>query len=241
MAANGTNGHMNGDAKQSPAGKTVRAKAADGRIYFSYAQIHAAITSLASEIKIFNPDVIVAIGGGGFVPARMLRTTVKIPILAVSLELYDDATKTANQEVLRKQWYDPLSELGSKVKGGRVLIVDEVDDTRVTLEFCAKEVMKDGPAEVAVAVVHNKMKPKKGTIPPGVKYFVGEHVEDFWNCYPWDADAYGRDIYAHEALARKCAGSGSRSDRPKLDIASFVAGAAVAGAVGWWTLARPKA
>lgn len=45
-------------------------------------------------------DVMVAIGGGGFIPARMLRTEVKVPILAVSLELYDDATKTANTCVI---------------------------------------------------------------------------------------------------------------------------------------------
>jgi hypothetical protein len=27
-----------------------------------------------------------------------------------------------------------------------------------------------------------------------------------WNCYPWDAAAYGRDIFAHEELALQCAG-----------------------------------
>ena len=37
--------------------------------------------------KAFKPDVIIAIGGGGFIPARMLRTELKIPILAISLEL----------------------------------------------------------------------------------------------------------------------------------------------------------
>ena len=41
----------------------------------------------------------VAIGGGGFIPARMLRTQLKIPILAVSLELYDDSTNTAKAAV----------------------------------------------------------------------------------------------------------------------------------------------
>ena len=59
-----------------------------------------------------------------------------------------------------------------------------------------KEVMKDGPSAVAVACVHNKKKEKKGRIPEGVLYMSGEDVEDHWNCYPWDADGYGRDIYA---------------------------------------------
>ena len=29
---------------------------------------------MVPKIKQFNPDVIVAIGGGGFIPARILRT-----------------------------------------------------------------------------------------------------------------------------------------------------------------------
>lgn len=84
-------------AKQDPAGKSTRSAAADGKVYFSYAQIHATVAGLVPRVKEFKPDVIIAIGGGGFIPARMLRTQVKVPILAVSLELYDDNTNTKNQ------------------------------------------------------------------------------------------------------------------------------------------------
>ena len=93
-------------AKQDPAGKSTRSAAADGRVYFSYAQIHATVAGLVPRVKEFNPDVIIAIGGGGFIPARMLRTEVKVPILAVSLELYDDNTNTKNQvaAVSRRIW-----------------------------------------------------------------------------------------------------------------------------------------
>jgi hypoxanthine phosphoribosyltransferase len=73
--------------KQDPAGLALRATHSDGRVYFSYAQIHRTICALVPKIKEFKPDVIVAIGGGGFIPARMLRTQIKIPILAVSLEV----------------------------------------------------------------------------------------------------------------------------------------------------------
>jgi hypothetical protein len=52
--------------------------------------------------------------------------------------------------------------------------------------------------------VHNKKKPKKGSLPDDVTYIAGEDVPNVWNCYPWDAKAYGRDIYAHEELARQC-------------------------------------
>lgn len=170
--------------------------------------MHKAISSAVPKVQAFNPDVFLAIGGGGFIPARMLRTEVKKPILAVSLELYDDATKTANSSVLLKQWFtEEEGTFGALVRGKRVLIVDEVDDTRVTLQYAVEELKKrNAPAAVGVLVVHNKLKEKKGVLPDDVTYIAGEEVANHWNCYPWDAAAYGRDIYAHEDLARQCGG-----------------------------------
>lgn len=158
--------------------------------------------SLIPAIREFNPDVIVAIGGGGFIPARMLRTELRVPILAVSLELYDDETLTARTQVVKKQWFDETSGSGRLVRGKRVLIVDEVDDSRTTLQFCVEEIMTtNAPSAMAVVVVHNKDKPKRGVLPDDVQYFAGETVPDMWNCYPWDAHAYDRSIRDHEALA----------------------------------------
>uniref|UniRef100_A0A7S3YFK5 Phosphoribosyltransferase domain-containing protein n=1 Tax=Lotharella globosa TaxID=91324 RepID=A0A7S3YFK5_9EUKA len=197
-------------AKQDPAEKARRVKAADGRVYFSYAQIHAAVSSMVPKVKAFKPDVIIAIGGGGFIPARMLRTEIKVPILAVSLKLYDDATNTVGTEVEKVQWFDETSGVGKNVRGKRVLIVDEVDDSRTTLKYCVDEVKKtNAPAALAVLVVHNKMRPKAAQLPSDVEYMACEDVENFWNCYPWDAAAYGRDIYAHEELARQCLKGGN--------------------------------
>ena len=191
-------------AKQDPAYKATKAPI-EGKVYFSYADIHDTVSKLVPQIQAFNPSVIIAIGGGGFIPARMLRTELQIPILAVSLELYDDATNTARSTVKKIQWFDEHSEVGSKVRDRKVLIVDEVDDTRTTLQYCVEEVLQtNAPSEVAVAVVHNKLKPKKGRLPEGVVYMAGANVADHWNCYPWDAAAYSNTIYEHEALANKC-------------------------------------
>lgn len=88
-------------------------------MYFSYAQIHSAVSSLVPKVKEFKPDVIIAIGGGGFIPARMLRTEVKVPILAVSLELYDDSTNTKNTTVKKVQWFDETSGVGKQVRTTR--------------------------------------------------------------------------------------------------------------------------
>ena len=58
----------------------------------------------------------------------------------------------------------------------------------------------NAPSAIGVLVVHNKLKPKKGTLLPDVTYIAGEHVPNVRNCYPWDAKAYGCDIYEHEKL-----------------------------------------
>jgi uncharacterized protein len=104
----------------------------------------------------------IAIGGGGYVPARILRSFLKqpgspnIPIQAIGLSLYETFEANANgattpgdvevpgTKVTRTQWLD-LSTLGemNNLVGKRVLIVDEVDDTRTTLEYAVSELEKD--------------------------------------------------------------------------------------------------
>jgi uncharacterized protein len=102
----------------------------------------------------FQPQLMIAIGGGGYVPARILRSFLKqpgspnIPIQAIGLSLYEslgnDEVEEPGTKVTRTQWLD-LSALGEmeNLVGKKVLIVDEVDDTRTTLEYAVKELEKD--------------------------------------------------------------------------------------------------
>jgi hypoxanthine phosphoribosyltransferase len=129
------------------------------------------------------------------------------------LNLYEplDGT-TAEQigsEVVRTQW---LGDAGKLLIGKRVLIVDEVDDTRKTLQYAASELQKDVDVELlshpeserealqtkfGVFVVHNKKKPKLGALPPDIPYFSAMEISDVWLDYPWEAI----DIDEHDALA----------------------------------------
>ena len=72
------------------------------------------------------------------------------------------------------------------VKGGRILIVDEIDDTRLTLNTCITKLREAKPEAIAVAVLHNKQKSKKSDIPEDVLYIAGETIPDKWLYYPWD-------------------------------------------------------
>ena len=57
------------------------------RLRFSYADLHQTIAHGVRQIiaSDFQFDVILAIGGGGFIPARILRTYVEKPLIAISL------------------------------------------------------------------------------------------------------------------------------------------------------------
>jgi hypoxanthine phosphoribosyltransferase len=121
-------------------------------------QVHKLCQEAAPKILAdFKPQLMIAIGGGGYVPARILRSFLKqpgspnIPIQAIGLSLYerlsgttDDAVEAPGTKVTRTQWLD-MTALGQmeNLVGKRVLIVDEVDDTRTTLEYAVRELEKD--------------------------------------------------------------------------------------------------
>ncbi|KAI1089011.1 PRTase-like protein [Rostrohypoxylon terebratum] len=205
------------------------------KIYVTYNDVHKLCQEAAPKILAsFKPQLIIAIGGGGYVPARILRSFLKqpsspnIPIQAIGLSLYEQlpvadpanaGTGVVDQigtKVTRTQWLD-LSSLGEiqNLVGKRILIVDEVDDTRTTLEYAVKELEKDveearqklGPnaekTEFSIFVLHNKDKKKKGVLPSHMmeesRYLAARTIGDEWICYPWEAT----DIEAHDELARK--------------------------------------
>jgi hypoxanthine phosphoribosyltransferase len=86
--------------------------------------------------------------------------------------------------------------------GKNVLIVDEVDDTRTTLEYAVRELEKDVEAaskglgrqgektNFSIFVLHNKDKAKKGNLPQDIlkgRYIAARTVGDVWINYPWEA------------------------------------------------------
>ena len=161
----------------------------------------------------------IAIGGGGYVPARILRSFLKqpespnIPIQAIGLSLYESLppadpsasvtpVETPGTKVTRTQWLDLSSLSMESLVGKNILIVDEVDDTRTTLEYAVKELEKDvavmaqklgsdKPTRFFIFVLHNKEKPKKGHLPQEMmdegRYLVAQTVSDVWINYPWEA------------------------------------------------------
>lgn len=147
------------------------------KIHYTYDQIHHRMKRLVKKIN-FKPDYIVAIGGGGLVPGRILRTYLNVPVLVVTLESYSGENKGT---IVRRQWLDE-----DQIRDKRILIVDDLNDTGSTLVYCVNEMRKAGVADVAVAVIHHKTKEREKLLDSSIPYYVGEHVEDRWIVYPWE-------------------------------------------------------
>lgn len=202
---------------------------APAKFYISYNNIHKLCQQTAKTILDRNekPDVIIGISGGGLIPARIIRTFLKkkgeknIPIQAIGLSLYEDLgldgkVETIGKEVIRTQWLDfgALDKHFDSLIGKKILIVDEVDDTRTTLHYAVSELEKEVAEQqkrlnrqnekttFTVFVLHNKDKPKNATLPIEMiesgHYMAACTVPDQWLCYPWDAD----DIDEHTRLAK---------------------------------------
>lgn len=196
------------------------------KIYISYNCVHKLCQKAATEIlsTVGKPDVIVAIGGGGFIPSRIIRTFLRqqgeknIPIQAIGLSLYEDmgtGTDSIGKEVIRTQWLDlgALAQHFDSLIGKNILIVDEVDDTRTTLHYALTELHKDvkeiaeslgkdmSGTKFSIFVVNNKLKEKRAEINTSLMnggiYIAGEDVPDKWIAYPWESD----DIDTHTTNA----------------------------------------
>ena len=156
------------------------------KVFFSYNEIDTSCRKSAELIQdSFNPDVILAIGGGGLIPARILRAKLNIPIYVVSLSTYDE-NDTPISEPRIVQWMD-----FSEFKNKRILIVDEVDDTRKTLKFLVDKLTKEEglfSTNLGIFVIHNKLKEKEIDYRQLNIYYYHSSldVEDNWIVYPWD-------------------------------------------------------
>ncbi|KAI5964694.1 HPT1 [Candida pseudojiufengensis] len=199
---------------------------ADDKMYISYNNVHQLCQESADKIKQFKPDLIIAIGGGGFIPARMLRSFLKEPgqpnvrIMAIILSLYEEIINSDGVEekpgtkVVRTQWID-YNQSKVDLVGKNILIIDEVDDTRTTLHYAVSELKKDvkeqseaqgkdpNSTKFGIFVLHDKIKTKRAELPDDImktgNYFAARTVPDCWIAYPWEST----DIVYHQKRAEE--------------------------------------
>jgi hypoxanthine phosphoribosyltransferase len=122
----------------------------------------------------FQPDVVVAIARGGYVPARILCDFLDVKTLA-SIRIEHYLHGASKQKMARLT--DPL---GIDIKGKNVLLVDDVNDTGDTLELAVHHLKDFLPKDVRVAVLNQKM-----TSDFRPEYFSHRIIKWRWLLYPW--------------------------------------------------------
>ncbi|HHJ16902.1 MAG TPA: phosphoribosyltransferase [Gammaproteobacteria bacterium] len=142
----------------------------------SWAQFCALARQLALHVQAsgFTPDMIVAIGRGGYMPARLLSDYLDIYNLSsFKIEHYRRAQKQAETRI--------RYPLAANVEGLKLLLVDDVSDAGDTLEVAVSHLHERGPpAEIRTAVLHHKT--VSSFVPD---FFAAEVTEWRWLVYPW--------------------------------------------------------
>jgi hypoxanthine phosphoribosyltransferase len=142
----------------------------------SWDQFYSLVRKLAFTIRAagYRPDVIVAIGRGGYVPARVLCDYFDVMDLAsIKLEHYHATERQASVQV--------KYPLAADLTGRRVLVVDDVSDTGETFEAAIEHIYGHArPADVRTAVLHHKQ------VSRFEPYYFAEKVTRWrWIIYPW--------------------------------------------------------
>ena len=122
----------------------------------------------------FHPELIVAIGRGGYMPARLVSDYLDIYDLTdIRIEHYHGAHM---QRVARVRY-----PLATDIAGKRVLLIDDVNDSGDTFETAIQHLREHGePAQIRTAVLHHK------SVSTCRSDFYAEEVTEWrWIIYPW--------------------------------------------------------
>lgn len=142
----------------------------------SWRRFHTLARQLARRVRAsgYRPDTLVAVGRGGYMPARILADFLDImDLTSFKVEHYRAAHK-GRAALVRYPLRTDLS-------GRRVLLVDDVSDSGDTFRVALEHVNSCGrPAEVRSAVLHHKT--VSAYVPD---YYAQKVVKWRWIIYPW--------------------------------------------------------
>ena len=136
------------------------------KVYITYEDIHRDTELLYTKLKFIKctPDYIIAIGTGGFVPARIIKTFFNdIPIICTTVSYYPEENMLHfhPKQIQTIHLNSPEHDM---IKHKNILIIDELDDTRTTLGYISDYLLTLEPNSITIGVLHNKRKKKKQTI-----------------------------------------------------------------------------
>jgi hypoxanthine phosphoribosyltransferase len=142
----------------------------------SWAQVERLCQRLAGLTREsgYRPDLVIAIGRGGYVPARLLCDYLHIMgLTSIKIEHYLSGADRQEETVIRYPLKADISDL-------RVLVVDDVNDTGDTLEAATQHLQAFQPGEIRTAVMHHKTVTRFEA-----DYYARKIIKWRWLVYPW--------------------------------------------------------
>jgi len=144
-------------------------------IHVTWNMLQKLVLELAQKIQDdnYNPDILVAISRGGFVPARILSDQLGVRRLTcIQIEYYKGISEVKKEPNL-------VFPLNADIKGLNVLIVDDVSDSGTSMLAAIEHISNNGAKTVKTSSIH--IKPFTDYIPD----YYAEKVDD-WIVYPWE-------------------------------------------------------
>lgn len=141
----------------------------------SWATVYSLSRELARMVKAsgFRPDLIIAVGRGGYAPARIVCDFLHVTDLtSVRVEHYT-ATEKHSEVIIRYP-------LGADIRGRRVLVVDDVNDSGDTLQALVEYLATLQPGTLHTGVLH-----EKSTTTFAVDFAAKRTRTWRWIIYPW--------------------------------------------------------
>ena len=144
----------------------------------SWEEAYQLSRTLARQIKSsgFRPHLVIAIGRGGYVPARIVCDFLLHSLLtSIKIEHWDIAACKRPEAAVR-------FPLAVDVRDQSILIIDDVTDTGDTLKAALHYVKALGATEAKTGVMQHK------TTSSVVPDFYADVIKDWrWIIYPWAA------------------------------------------------------
>jgi hypoxanthine phosphoribosyltransferase len=135
------------------------------------------VQSLAERIKAdgHDPDVVIAIARGGFIPARYLAKYLdNRKLYSLGIEFYSDIGETMRVPKV-------YQHLPRSIRGQTALICDDIIDSGDSIRIAMGEVIEAGCANIITCSLHYK--PRSVYKP---NYFHEEVSNDIWIEYDWE-------------------------------------------------------
>lgn len=128
---------------------------------------------MSSQIKELpeRPKLIIGIARGGLVPARLLSDFLSLPVASYTVSSYEDLKQKKEEKM--------LFDVGGRLDGQHVLLVDDVSDTGMTFARAKKYLTKLGAEKITTAAIFSK---PSSLLPPDIY----ARETDAWIIFPFD-------------------------------------------------------